>query len=325
MLFDLKPKERLGDLYDRRDEYKELSRLVDSGSWVSVLGKRMTGKTSLIKTFAIEKHGIYVNLLDSRGIEGFATKLLAQAGFSLSEIGMDLKFVQTKWSKVAEYAFSKLRKRIIVLDEVQTVASSPYFLKVLKSSWDTYHDLRIVFSGSYIGLVRRLLDPDEASPMYGRAPEQIRLELFSKQMAKSFLSAGFKEHREIRESEEQIEETVDRLNGYVGWLTYYGNFRCIRRLSHKKALAQTIREGSKIISSELNNFLAKRQRILYVKTMRMSINGTRWSELMNELRVNSKVLYDILNTLKSVDLIEEKTEGHYSLDDPIMREAVKLL
>jgi len=104
LLFDLKPKERLGDLYDRRDEYKELSRLVDSGSWVSVLGKRMTGKTSLIKTFAIEKHGIYVNLLDSRGIEGFATKLLAQAGFSLSEIGMDLKFVQTKWSKVAEFA-----------------------------------------------------------------------------------------------------------------------------------------------------------------------------------------------------------------------------
>lgn len=325
MLFDLKPKEGLKDLYDRREEYKELSRLVDSGSWVSVLGKRMTGKTSLIKTFAIEKRGVYVNLLDSRGIEGFATKLLTQAGFSLSEIGMDLKFVQTKWSKVTEDAFSKLRKRIIVLDEIQTVASSPYFLKVLKSSWDTYHDLKIVFSGSYIGLVRRLLDPDEASPMYGRAPAQIRLELFSKQIAKSFLSAGFKEHPEIRESEEQIEEAVDRLDGYVGWLTYYGNFRCIRRFSHEKALAETTREGSKIISSELNNFLAKRQRNLYVKTLRMCINGTRWSELNNELGVNSKVLYDILNTLKSVDLIGEKTKGHYTTDDPIMKEAIKLL
>ncbi|MDH2900212.1 MAG: ATP-binding protein [archaeon] len=325
MLFDLKPKERLKDLYDRRDEYKELSRLIESGSWVCVLGKRMTGKTSLIKTFANEKKGVYINFLDTKGIEGFARKLLTQTGFDMSEIGVDLKFFHAKWSKVAEDAFGKLRKRVIVFDEIQNVASSPYFLKTLKTAWDTYHELKIVFSGSYIGLARNLLEPAEASPMYGRAPAVITLGLFSKQVSKSFLSAGLEEHPDIRVSDEQIDEVIDRLNGYVGWLTYYGNFRSVRRLSHEKSLSQTLHEGSKLISSELNSFLEKRQRKLYVKTLRMCINGTRWSELESELAVNSKVLWGVLNTLKSVNLLEESKEGYYSVDDPILKEAIKLL
>ncbi|MGC8934388.1 MAG: hypothetical protein ACP5LN_04475 [Thermoproteota archaeon] len=55
MLFSLRPKEHLNELFDRGNEYEELSRLVASGLWVAVMGKRMTGKTSLIKTFANKK------------------------------------------------------------------------------------------------------------------------------------------------------------------------------------------------------------------------------------------------------------------------------
>ena len=161
--------------------------------------------------------------------------------------------------------------------------------------------------------------------MYGRAPAKITLGLFSRQVSRSFLLAGFEEHRGIRITEEQTEEVIGKLNGYVGWLTYYGNYRCVRRLSHEKSLAQTVREGSKIISSELNSFLSRRQRDLYVKTLRLCLNGARWSEILNELKINSKVLWDILNTLKSVNLVEEKIEGHYSIEDPILKEAIKLL
>ncbi len=63
MLFDLRPKEALRDLFGREEEYEELARLVRSRSWACVLGKRMTGKTSLVKTFAKENSGLYVNLL----------------------------------------------------------------------------------------------------------------------------------------------------------------------------------------------------------------------------------------------------------------------
>ncbi|MEM3082671.1 MAG: hypothetical protein QXM50_03890, partial [Candidatus Caldarchaeum sp.] len=60
MLFDLRPKERLKDLFGREEEYSKLVRLVENGSWVAVLGKRMTGKTSLVKTLARERGGVYV-------------------------------------------------------------------------------------------------------------------------------------------------------------------------------------------------------------------------------------------------------------------------
>jgi AAA+ ATPase superfamily predicted ATPase len=67
MLFSLKPKESRKELFDRNEEYEELTRLVNSGLWVAVLGKRMTGKTSLIKAFANENNGIYVNLMGAKG------------------------------------------------------------------------------------------------------------------------------------------------------------------------------------------------------------------------------------------------------------------
>lgn len=323
MLFDLKPKEKLRDLYNRREEYKELSRLTDSGSWVAVLGKRMTGKTSLIKTFANEKNGVYINLLGTRGIEGFATKLLTQTKFDLSEVGV--KLIHAKWSKVAEEAFSKLSKRsVIILDEIQDVAS-PRLLEVLKSSWDAYHDLKIVFSGSYIGILRNLLEPDDASPMYGRTPARITLEPFSNQASRSFLLAGFKEHPSVRITDEQIGEATQKLSGYVGWLTYYGNFRCVRGFSHERAMSQTVTEASKILSSELDNFLRNRRKDLYGKVLRMCRNGARWSELMKELDINSKVLGDVLGVLKSIGLVEETSEGYYAIEDPILREAIKLL
>ncbi len=326
MLFDLKPKEKLKDLFGRKEDYDELSRLIDSGSWVAVLGKRMTGKTSLIKTFANETKGTYINLLGVRGLEGLATRLLEQSReFLVKEVGVDFKFVQAKWSRVAQDALSMLRsKHVIVLDEIQDVASSPYLLKVLKASWDTYHELRIIFSGSYIGIMRSLLDPDEGSPLYGRSPAKMVLKPFSVKDSKAFLLAGFKEHPDVNVSEDQIEEAVEKLGGYAGWLTYYGNFRCIRRMSHERALSETKREGSKIISSELKNFLKNRRKDLYLRALRVCSHGARWTELKRELKINSKVLSFILDSLKSVDLVEEE-EGYYWIDDPILKEAIKLL
>lgn len=47
MLFDLKPKESRKDLFGRDEEFSVLVRLVDSGVWVVVLGRRMTGKLLL--------------------------------------------------------------------------------------------------------------------------------------------------------------------------------------------------------------------------------------------------------------------------------------
>ncbi|MEM4230244.1 MAG: ATP-binding protein [Thermoproteota archaeon] len=321
MLFDLRPKERRGELFDREEEYKELKRLVDSGLWVAVVGKRMTGKTSLLKTFANENNGLYVNLLGARSIEDLVRKLAAESGFKLDEVGLDLRFVQVKWSRVLEDVFSRVKDRVIALDEVQEV-SSHYFLKVLKSVWDKYRGVKIVFSGSYVGILRRLLEPSPASPLYGRKPVKLVLKPFSREQSEKFLENGFRENPKVRVRSEEIEEAVDRLNGYVGWLTYYGNFRCVRRLPHEEALRETVSEGSKIILEELENFLKGRRRELYVKTLRTVSNGARWSEVKKTLNANSKVVKIVLDTLCSAMIVEEK-EGYYWVEDPIIKEAVR--
>jgi len=53
---------------------------------------------------------------------------------------------------------------------------------------------------------------------------------------------------------------VSALNGYVGWLTYYGNFRCIRGRSREVALEEVLAEGKKIVEEELESFLKGRDK-----------------------------------------------------------------
>lgn len=83
MLFDLRPKKRLKDLFGREEEYSELVRLVENGSWVAVLGKRMTGKTC-------EKGGVYVNLLSARGLDSVLERIVSAFGLRLEEFALTL-------------------------------------------------------------------------------------------------------------------------------------------------------------------------------------------------------------------------------------------
>ncbi|MGC8576674.1 MAG: hypothetical protein ACP5LN_04480 [Thermoproteota archaeon] len=111
-------------------------------------------------------------MLGTKGLEGVVRSLMAESGIKLENVGIDLKFLQVKWSKVAEDVFARVKDKVIVLDEVQEVASYP-FLKVLKSLWDKHGNLKIIFSRSYIGVLRGLLEPKPTSPLYGRAPAKI--------------------------------------------------------------------------------------------------------------------------------------------------------
>ncbi len=66
MLFDLRPKERLNDLFGRRAEYGELSRLVRSGQWVAVLGRRRDLYTAALRML---RHGArWSELRDELGV-----------------------------------------------------------------------------------------------------------------------------------------------------------------------------------------------------------------------------------------------------------------
>ncbi|MEM2238374.1 MAG: hypothetical protein QW351_08415 [Candidatus Caldarchaeum sp.] len=140
-------------------------------------------------------------------------------------------------------------------------------------------------------------------------------------MSVEFLRKGF-EQLDIVPKAAELEEVVEKLNGYVGWLTYYGNFRCMRKLPHSKALNQTFKEGVKIMMQELDRFLENKKPETYLKVLKMAVFGVRWSEMAENLGINSKVLSDVVSRLVDVGFLE-KDSGLYLVSDPLLRMAVK--
>lgn len=266
--------------------------------------------------------GVYVNLIGVRGVEGLVERLYFSAGFRLDEVKLGFQFAEFKWTKVAETVFANIKNKLVVLDEVQEIVS-PYFLKLLKNLWDTYPELRLVFTGSYVGVLKKLLEPSPSSPLHGRQPAKIVLKPFTKELSIDFLEKGFKQFdREPNRAE--LEETVEKLNGYVGWLTYYGNFRCVREETHQIALNYTLREGLKIMTEELNRFLENKKKDIYVKVLRTCLYGAPWSEIADNVDANQKVLSQVIGKLVDVGFLE-KDDRLYVIHDPVLRAAVKKL
>ncbi len=314
MLFSLKPKESRIELFGRDKELNELHKLVKT-EWVIILGRRMTGKTSLLKTFLNEVNGIYVNLMGVSSIRGLIYELMKSV--KKLEIELDLKFIKLSWMKFAEDIFSKLEGKIIGLDEVQELPSN-YFLRLLKKVWDSY-DVRFVMTGSMVGVIRNLLEPGPLSPMYGRKPAVLKLKPFTAEQSRSFLVKGFSEfNRTIDERE--IEEVVELLNGYPGWLAYYGNYRCVRELNHGDAIEEVYSEGKEIMLNELNRFLENKvNRRGYIKLLKSL--PARWSELERSVGVSKKTLRDMIRKLMGAMLID-KIGATYVISDPILRKLV---
>jgi AAA+ ATPase superfamily predicted ATPase len=338
MLFDLRPKESRKDLFGRERELLELERLTES-EWVAVVGARMTGKTSLVKTFVAEKSRrddtlvLYLNLLGARGIRDFLARLSEALSCRVTsrEISLKLPFLEaTQASRLVENLFSQLRttrrRVMIALDEVQELyrVSGP-FLKLLKMIHDSYPNVSFIFTGSMFGLMRVLLQPEVSSPMYGRRPAKVELAPFSEETSLAFLRKGFRELG-VSAEEEELREAVGALDGYVGWLTYYGNFRGIRRMSRAAALEEVVNEGKKVVGQELRNFLKGRGEEAYLTVLRSAALGARWSEIKKALEssfggFNNKRISDILRTLTASMLVEKRGEV-YVVPDPVLRRIV---
>ena len=78
-----------------------------------------------------------------------------------------------------------------------------------------YLRCEVGFNGFYDGCYREALKPKVGSPMYGRQPAILRLYPFSRKKSREFLVRGFKEYGVVV-SEEELDEVVETLNGYVG-------------------------------------------------------------------------------------------------------------
>jgi AAA+ ATPase superfamily predicted ATPase len=363
MFFDLGPKDRKEELFGRDEEISEMLRLLTLGNWIVVLGPRMTGKTSLVKVTLSELQKrekkyetLYLNLRGTRSIRGLLESLaesinanqdiLSKTKKFLANVksihvgpdGLTLERDSSKPTVTLLSLFGVLdrseKKYVIALDEVQVLApvSGP-LLALLANVFTSYNNIKFIFTGSQIGLIKALLDPTtSSSPMFGRPPAEIRLKPFPRKTSEAFISSGLKQCRVDALSQDRLLEVESKLDGIAGWLTMFGNFYGIRRLGYEKALGKTLSEGRKIALSELENFLKGRNRSNYMavlKTIKGSGSlGSSWSEikrgaemLLKNGDINNKTITSTLDSLVDAEILMD-LEGRYRIIDPLLVEAV---
>jgi AAA+ ATPase superfamily predicted ATPase len=349
-LFNLNPKETSRELFGREEELKELIHLIRAKRWVAVLGPRMVGKTSLLKVASTELEKarvrvVYVNLWGAKGTNGLLRALarglndeksvlqkikdVAQRieGVSVGTGGISMTITRrpmvTVWD-LLETIGNQAGDCVIELDEVQELAAiSGRLLRLLANIFNTHPNIVFIFTGSMFGLMKTLLEPGSASPLYGRSPAKLYLQPFEKELATQFIKKGFEEHH-LNMKAENTSEAVERLDGMPGWLTLYGNNMAVRRLSHQKALEETVSEGTKIVKDELEHFLEGRDKQAYLAALKVAATSARWTEMKGAVEiakastVNDATIYRIIENLKAAMLIQEK-ENVYRINDPMLR------
>ncbi len=352
MLFDLTPKDSPEALFGREKEIAELVRLIKAGRWVTVLGPRMVGKTSLIKAARarLDRQTVYVNLWGARGVQGLLNALVQSinASMSLSQkikdsasriegltigpsglsVTMPRKPLTTLWN-LLDLLGRQDENLVIELDEVQELSAvSGQLLKVLANIFNTHPGVVFVFTGSMFGLIRTLLNPESSrSPMYGRPPAELYLHRFSKEQATEFLRQGFKEYKVNPPANLMSQEVESKLDGTPGWLTLYGNNIAIGRLSAEKALQKTVEQGSRVVREELEHFLEGRERKLYITALSTMTSPARWSDIKDSIEarkgapVSDSTIQSALKSLEDGLLIERK-DRVYQIADPMLKNLI---
>lgn len=348
MLFDLNPKEKTSDLFDRKKELAELSNSIERGERLVVVdGIRRIGKTSLLKSFISGKEFLSV-FLDVRKIyfvhrrsvppeaiyenlmEGF-TNLLNEVGIGAEEQINILSASQQEditglLSNIDRWCSAKKARFLFVLDEAQYLRFSKKvaYDGVIAWSIDNLKSITFIVSGSEVGVLKEMLNYDDIkAPLYGRLRNEITLGRLSSEESREFLVRGFKEQNE-NITEEQIEQVLGSIDGLIGWLAYYGNYRIARRMSHKGALAEVFSEGSKIAMAEVDTLIrGSKKRYLAIMTAISSEIGS-WSEIKAYImvrtgKISDSVLDKLLSSLTKFSIIEKDAEGLYRMVDPILK------
>jgi len=366
VLFDPRPKEFRSELFDRERELGELESYVKSGSpLILCLGVRRIGKTSLLKVF-LNEHGyphVYINarklseygysvsglyrlfseaLSNTKLLNKLASYLKTLRGVRVEVFGASLG-VELDWrrrepsissvlEKLNSYAEDRNTYFLIVIDEAQELRflkgyNKLDFRQVIAYSYDNLRNVKFILSGSEVGLLYEFLDIDNyASPLYGRARDEVVLSRFSREDSARFLEMGFSEAG-LQAPKEAIEEAVEALNGIPGWLALYG-YRAVQS-KRFDVVKEVLEEAVKMALGELEKIVQSGK--LYRHILRAVAMGCRsWSEIKRCIEawtgvsIPSKTLYHSLARLQALSILT-KEDNEYSFTDPMYREAAKRL
>ncbi len=354
MLFNPKPKRKREDLYDREDELFTIERSIEKGvPLVVLLGIRRLGKSSLlnvalnespVKSVKIDARKVYSQLgsvpqsalaeVILKGyLQAFPRERIMEAikgirGVRIAGVGLELSVAKgVNLSEVLERINSLGERFIIAIDEAQYLRfSNARYAELIAWATDELENVSFILTGSEIGLLEdflRIHDPESA--LFGRAHVEIKLKRFERRQSLDFLRKGFGEiGLEVRD--EELEETVDELDGIVGWLTLYGYNRYLG-LSHREALKKLKEDAKGLILSEFSKLKDLSSR--YELAMRAVANDRhRWTEikeaveLLEGKKIDDKNFSSTLNNLVRYGYIEKTVEGYF-IPDPLVELAFK--
>ncbi len=350
MYFDPSPKESRKDFFDREKEVKQLKSL--NSRIILVLGLRRTGKSSLVKIALNELNlpYIYIDLrkfeeipnLTYRDLVGETEKEVNHLKSrypglidfikgikGVGVMGNEMKF---SWGK-DRLSFSDLLlsldkwaedKVILVIDEAQELMKlrGINLLPTFAYSYDNLSKVRIVLTGSEMGLLYRYLKTKEpSSPLFGRAMSEVQLKPFMKDEAIRFLKKGFEEQRLAFNEYERVYKEI---GGIPGWLTYFG-FTYTENRDLEMALKKTIEHAKRLVIMEFENFLVDKQiaRRRYYTVMRAVARCSRWSEVKRSLeaeegiRISDSEVYNYLTHLLDSSWIVKEGDV-YCPTDPLI-------
>ncbi|MGC9164998.1 MAG: AAA family ATPase [Thermoprotei archaeon] len=316
MLFDVVPKEKVEDFYDRDVEINEILESLRFGERLIVIyGVRRIGKSSLVRVALGESNMPYV-IVDVRElyysenvvtmfhlvrylIDGFKRYMrwYERLGFDLREVLRRVKKIHVKGYEIeveptGGVSFSALLSEInswcgkhgmrfvFVFDEAQYLRfSNVRYDGLFAWAVDNLSNITFVLTGSEVGVLKEFLRVDEVgAPLFGRYRRELYVDRFTREESLDFLRRGFNELG-LEPDMNELEDAVGVFDGIVGLLTYYGYYRAIRKLLHKEAMAEVFEEGSKLVLDELEKSIAPSRKRYIAILKAVAQNATSWSDI----------------------------------------------
>ncbi|MBI4981165.1 ATP-binding protein [Candidatus Woesearchaeota archaeon] len=356
MYFDLAPKTKKEDLYGMDFTVDSLvSYLKDpSVRMIIIKGLRRTGKTSLLNV-ALEESTTPFLKIDVRESpyydrtefekdlilkikETVGEPLIEKVLKRISGVGLSYKDVEAKLylenKTIAISSFfaqlntelkAKKKHLILAFDEVQLL-SKIKFDNPLAAIYDNYSCLKLVLSGSEVGLLDKFIGrKDGDAPLFGRGAIEIETKKLEPEQASQFLKEGFAQLKKSL-SLQEIKEVLEQLDGIIGWATLYGWFRS-KNIAHKTALLKVTKEGSKLAKKELESFLNNRNRVAYTMVLKLIAQGhNQWGIIKQQFAKKDRAVSDRQLDLYLKELIDynfvEKVDPVYSVPDPLLVRAL---
>ena len=280
---------------DRRDELEFLRNRYRSGKaeLVIIYGRRRIGKTYLLRKFLEETGGLYLLAEESETV-------LEDFSFRMAEYFRDPLLLENplrSWGAFFTYLAGKSEKRlVVVIDEVQYIARSHRdFLSVLQKYWDLHLSntkIMLVLCGSLVSFMEGTLSAK--SPIYGRRTGAWKVE-----------GMGFFDVLNFHSTD--IETAVKIYAVFGGVPQYWADYNPkvdfwdnMRVLLLSKG-AKYHDEPKYLLKEELRDVSR------YFSILRaISLGYTRFGQIADRARVETKSLGKYLNVLREMGYITEE-------------------